>query len=684
MKTCCSCRWASWSDEKRMHCALRGLLVARGFTCKRFEYEPGGGGMNCLPASLYDRAASSEQAWALFDGVKAMPPAFGDRIMGRFEAKTGTASIDYLSGAVKDLSGAALGLSSSDSEICAFAKERASEVRSLLMACPMTSTADAFALLAGYCQEHGATVPGRVLLAGLTARMTDAAWWRRQIRRSMARQVEAHSIALGFVHRRAGLYASDEAVKRHGEQQARNRAALEATEATNEEGLTMTLADLSAVGVSNPRIRRGELMTRIAGFEGFAKGAGHVGMFYTATAPSRMHPRFASSGQENPKFDGTTPRQCAGYMSKIWAKARAWMHRRGIHIYGFRVAEPHHDGTVHWHMLFFMLPQVVASVTKCLKDYFEETDIAELDSEKAKNARFNAKVIDWARGSAAGYISKYIAKNIDGKRNDLTAVGQSLDEDYQNGDKYEVGESDEVAPRVLAWASTWGIRQFQQIGGPGVTVWRELRRLRTMEHQGDLFDTWSAADVGNWEEFTRRQGGIDIARADRPVQLHKEEPQEYADHNGEIRKPCTKYGEPVGAVLVGVSMNGIVTKTRLHTWEIHKGAGKAKKTEAAKPGPAEFVEGAVWVRRGVGFRLSGAKRPWSPVNNCTPSKDADGFEVGNFADQPEPPALPPEEVAKIKAEEVAAILAGIASKRKRGGFGQFPRLNFPTGQEASK
>lgn len=624
--------------------------------------------LDFVSPSLEKSAGSIAAGWQVIDTIKALPDRFKDPVKSRFfrvaDERGSDAANSYISQVKDELCTQSLSLSSSDSEICDFAKKRADDVRSLLMAQAGAGSSESIrAVLVGFCIEFGAVVPPGVLLAGLVARMTDAAWWRRQVRRSMARKVEAHAIGLGFVHREAGLYASDEAVKRHAEQQARNAAALAETEATNEEGLTMTLAELSAVGVSNPKLRRMELMTRIAGFEGCAKVAGHVGMFYTATAPSRMHARLSKTGQENPKFDGTTPKECAGYMSKTWAKARAWLHRRGINIYGFRVAEPHHDGTPHWHMLFFMLADVVESVTHCLSRYFCETDAHELEVHKAMDARFNAKAIDWKRGSAAGYISKYIAKNIDGARNDEGCIGQAFD-DTDEGEQIEVAESaKDAAPRVLAWASTWGIRQFQQIGGPGVTVWRELRRVRDAV-QGDLFDVWSAASVaGDWQGFTERNGGAVCRRKDRPVQLLKETEE----------GKRTKYGDEAGPEIKGVFWNRPTAGesaliTRLHKWEI-----KRKTNPAGK--------GAEAPRR-VGFAVDFPSRkaaPWSPVNNCTPAeKDADGFKVGEFAGQESAPEISAAMREKIKAAHVAAVLDGIRAKRQRGAFGQFPKLNFQT------
>ena len=182
-----------------------------------------------------------------------------------------------------------------------------------------------------------------------------------------------------------------------------------------------------------------------------------------------------------------------------------------IRCFGFRIAEPHHDGTPHWHLLLFFAPDRVSEAEGIFRHYAMQEDTHEAG---AKKYRCEIVRIDPAKGSATGYIAKYVSKNIDG-------YGVATELDDETGHHII-----ETATRVEAWASTWGIRQFQQIGSASVTVWRELRRLREpleTASLGELEQIRLACDTGDWARFVQLLGGPMIERNAakvRPLHLH--------------------------------------------------------------------------------------------------------------------------------------------------------------------
>ncbi len=45
-----------------------------------------------------------------------------------------------------------------------------------------------------------------------------------------------------------------------------------------------------------------------------------------------------------------------------------------IRAFGFRVAEPHHDGTPHWHLLLFLRPEEVEFATAVFRKHALKED----------------------------------------------------------------------------------------------------------------------------------------------------------------------------------------------------------------------------------------------------------------------------------------------------------------------
>ncbi|WP_231369958.1 replication endonuclease [Thioalkalivibrio sp. ALE17] len=364
-------------------------------------------------------------------------------------------------------------------------------------------------------------------------------WWRRQLRSLQLVAVEAIARELALVSRRKQIYVSDVGLQLVRQRNQRNRATLATMEAVNDLGDAFSLAELAERSVSNPKLRRNELMARIAGTEAHARSQGYRALFVTITCPSRFHATASQTGEANPSFDRSTPKDGATYLNKVWANVRRWFKDADIAFYGIRVREPQHDETPHDHYLLFTPPDQEPRVVEIMQEWALKDSPTE---RGARRHRFTVEYIDYDRGTATGYVAKYVSKNIDGYGLTEDSVGHM---------------SDTAAQRVQAWSAVWRIRQFAFYGTQPVGIWRELRRTRG-DADDPIRDAALAADVGDWERFTE-------ALFRHPLRLLKV----WSDELG-------AYGEEKGDQVLGVETPdaSVAVQTRNHTWELRPVAGR--------------------------------------------------------------------------------------------------------------
>lgn len=409
------------------------------------------------------------------------------------------------------------------------------------------------------------------------ARLQKEKWWLGKLRKIHDRWREHLMIATTYVSKVSSPYCSEPCLREWTAQKKANFEYLQAMELEDQDtGERISLLDKVMGSVSNPKIARHELMVRMRGFEDMANEMGLVGMFYTLTAPSRYHATHVHSGKRNDKYCNASPRKTQKYLCNVWSRVRAKWGREGIRTFGFRVAEPHHDGTPHWHLLLFLRPEEVELATDIFHEYALQKDGSE---PGAAEYRFTAKPIDEEFGSATGYIAKYISKNIDG-------YGMDGEFDHESGKPVK-----EMAMRVRAWASRWSIRQFQQIGGAPVSTWRELRRLgsRELVLHPELEAARAAADAPDWPGYVNAQGGPFVTRDCLRVRLNYEYTENGNDYGDTVAK--------ITGVYCPFTISESVIYTRTNDYKI---------VPKRKPSPVENLT------------LEGRDAaPRSSVNNCT-------------------------------------------------------------------
>ncbi|AVS66621.1 replication protein A [Paracidovorax avenae] len=479
-------------------------------------------------------------------------------------------------------------------------------------------------------------------VAGLPGilRAQDAAWWRKRLRVHVARVVEAGAVGLCTVHVGTGGYISNDGLQRRQAQLKRNAEALRGSLYRNEAGQVFTLHELAALSTANPIVRGGELMTRIRGAEEYADARGHVGIFATMTLPSRFHPvKMGSGGRPIPNAKhadavraglSVSPRDGQLWLRGAWARVRAEMAREGVRMYGLRVAEPHHDSTPHWHALLWAESEDEAqAIEDCIRDHW----LRDAGDERGAQAnRVNFKRM--TKGGAAGYVAKYIAKSVghlalaehmdvvDGQQIALDFGASGAAPGKPGSGPTATDPQPDVAGyrRVDAWASHWGIRQFQAFGMPSVTVWRELRRvskdqLELFQREGDRATVRAAQAVhrsgtlrADWRLFMECMGGHALKRGEWHLRI--------------ARRPVwagqvNRYGEEVKAGrIVGLEpqhgrMCGRWLVSRRIAWAPVLSEASAAAT-AAPPAGAPAAPQAQGARPAAAL-----PRPWTGFTNCT-------------------------------------------------------------------
>lgn len=163
------------------------------------------------------------------------------------------------------------------------------------------------------------------------ARLFNDEWWTHQLKGQRMRWHEALLIAVGEVNKDRSPYASKHAIRDVRARRQANLEFLKSCDLENREtGERIDLISKVMGSISNPEIRRMELMNTIAGIERYAAAEGDVGMFITLTAPSKYHPtRQVRKGESKTvqlnhgwNDEAFNPKDAQRYLCRIWSLMR--------------------------------------------------------------------------------------------------------------------------------------------------------------------------------------------------------------------------------------------------------------------------------------------------------------------------------------------------------------------------
>ncbi|HCQ3165135.1 TPA: replication endonuclease, partial [Escherichia coli] len=353
-----------------------------------------------------------------------------------------------------------------------------------------------------------------------------------------------------------------------------------------------------------------------------------------------------------PKWNGATMRDSSDYLvNTFFAAVRKKLNRDGLRWYGIRTVEPHHDGTVHWHMMVFAHPEEIDTIVSHTRDIAIQEDRHELGDDITP--RFKAEYVDGSKGTPTSYIATYIGKNLDSR-----AVDGIDPKTGKPRVDHETGKSmAESVERAIGWARLHRVRQFQFFGIPSRQVWRELRRLASQMARNpegpqrlkdDAMDAvLAAADAGCFATYIEKQGGVLVPRKDYLIRTAYDLADELNDYG---EQSVQIYG--IWSPLIGESSR---VCTHPDNWKLVR-----RKPEAEDSA------------RENGFDLQGGPAaPWTRGNNCPRVQETDNNGTEQPEERPAPwPQLPDgvevnEWMRSLKRHERRALMRSLRDKQAK-------------------
>ncbi|HBU7944498.1 TPA: replication endonuclease, partial [Klebsiella pneumoniae] len=476
-------------------------------------------------------------------------------------------------------------------------------------------------------------------------------WWKRKLWLLRCEWREEQLRAACLVSRKTSPYLSQDALSEFRAQREKTRDFLKSFMLENEDGFTIDLETVYYAGVSNPVHRKAEMMATMKGLELLAEARGDKAVFLTVTCPSKYHAT-TENGHPNPKWNGATMRDSSDYLvNTFFAAVRKKLNRDGLRWYGIRTVEPHHDGTVHWHMMVFAYPEEIDSIVAITRDIAIQEDRHELGDDITP--RFKAEYVDGSKGTPTSYIATYIGKNLDSR-----AVDGIDPKTGKPRVDHETGKSmAESVERAIGWARLHRVRQFQFFGIPSRQVWRELRRLASQMARNpegpqrlkdDAMDAvLAAADAGCFATYIEKQGGVLVPRKDYLIRTAYDLADELNDYG---EQSVQIYG--IWSPLIGESSR---VCTHPDNWKLVR-----RKPEAEDSA------------RENGFDLQGGPAaPWTRGNNCPRVQETDNNGTEQPEERPAPwPQLPEgvdvnEWMRSLKRHERRALMRSLRDKQAK-------------------